>query len=420
MASNLTMDNLAKIYTYCDYVIQKNMGRDIISIFEALQDKPKEEVTAFIMDTLGEDDILKSLFSRDDVTLVMGELITQMGSNAILRLDNSIIQNSNLPPDRINFNPSEEQVKRVFAGLRRNKELFERFYKGKEWEISIMQADGNLGVKNIQVTPSTFMHLLGFETKYLLKMSSHPDLVQQFAAPLLNPNEAERLMTSPNDKKLMDLLQMLIDSEGKVIEYACDGRLRQSVNFDKVEMKNFAFERTQPYEHASGIILFDKQLAKSKGYQKLDHIDSDLILLQDFIRRHDATGEYGLDYVFSVFARKGKTHDQQSSVISGAAGGGPNSGFIDGQQHDLSPHIELVQEPTLDFDVRVKKGNVAPTPMPNLRRVNEYGYNPSNPVTLADLSKLKPIELVGIPRKSDKEIQKMFEQKSTGDGHKKI
>ena len=169
MASNLTMDNLAKIYTYCDYVIQKNMGRDIISIFEALQDKPKEEVTAFIMDTLGEDDILKSLFSRDDVTLVMGELITQMGSNAILRLDNSIIQNSNLPPDRINFNPSEEQVKRVFAGLRRNKELFERFYKGKEWEISIMQADGNLGVKNIQVTPSTFMHLLGFETKYLLK-----------------------------------------------------------------------------------------------------------------------------------------------------------------------------------------------------------------------------------------------------------
>ena len=420
MASTLTMENLAKIYTYCDYVIQKNMGRDLLSIFEALRDKQPEEVTSFIMDTLGEDETLKHLFERDDVSLVMSELITQMGSNALLRIEDSVIQNSNLPPHRMTFNPDEEQVRRVFAGLRRNKELYEKFYKGKEWEISIMQADGTLGVKNIQVTPSTFMHLLGFETKYLLKMSSHPDLVQEFAAPLTNPTEAENLMTSPTDKKLMDLLEMLIESEGKVIDYACEGKLRQSVNFDKVEMKNFVFERNQPYEHASGIILFDKALAQSQGYQKLDHIDSDLILLQDFVRRHDATGAYGLDYVFAVMAKKGKVHDQQSSVISGAPGGGINSGFIVGQQHDVSPHVRESSEVMLDYDVRVKKGSVAPRLMPNLRRVNEYGYNPSNPVTLTDLAGLRTITLTGIPRKSDQDIRDMYEQKSTGDGPKSI
>ena len=110
MASTLTMENLAKIYTYCDYVIQKNMGRDLLSIFEALRDKPPEEVTAFIMDTLGEDETLKHLFEKDDVSLVMSELITQMGSNALLRIEDSVIQNSNLPPHRMTFNPDEEQV----------------------------------------------------------------------------------------------------------------------------------------------------------------------------------------------------------------------------------------------------------------------------------------------------------------------
>ena len=421
MANALTTENLAKIYNYCDYVIQKNLGRDLLSIFEALQDKPKEEVTAFTMGILGEEETLKQLFSRDDVTLVMSELITQMGSNALLRIDNSVIQNSNLQPSDMIFNPNEDQVRRVFAGLRRNKDLFDRFYKDKIWEVVTLSVGSNAEIsRTLQVSPATFMHLLGFETKTLLKMSTHPELVREFASPLTNPTEAERLMTNPDGKKIMDLLEMLIESEGKVIDHACNGKLRSSVNFDKVEMKNFAFERNQPYEHASGIILFDKALAQSRGHDGLKHINSDLILMQDFIRRHDATGEYGLDYVFSIFAKKGRPLDQQSSIITKAPSGGPNSGLLDEQQYDVAKHVTTIGEPMLDFEVRVTKGSKAPTPMPNLRRVNAYGYNPSNPVTLTDLANLRTITLSGIPRKSDQEIQRMFEQKSHVDGHKTI
>ena len=124
-----------------------------------------------------------------------------------------------------------------------------------------------------------------------------------------------------------------------------------------------------------------------------------------------------LNYSIMVFAEKGKPKDQQSSIITRAIGGGPNSGLLDGQQYDISDHIGQEHEKVLDYDIRVVKGIEAPHPTPNFKRVNEYGYNPSNPVTLTDISRLQTIELVGIPRKTDQEIQTMFEQK-TSSGNK--
>ena len=118
-----------------------------------------------------------------------------------------------------------------------------------------------------------------------------------------------KLLSESAEKNFYLLLEELIASENTFMDSLLSGKVSNVVNVNKLEMKSYAFERIGALEDASGMIFFDKELAKEQGHEKTTfHIPGDIILINDFIRKYDLDNLYGLDYVFMLFV---KTPDNQ-------------------------------------------------------------------------------------------------------------
>ena len=118
-------------------------------------------------------------------------------------------------------------------------------------------------------------------------------------------------------------------------------------------MKAFSFERMGIIEHSSGMIFYDKELAKQLGYNT--RLQTDLILLSNFIRK------YNLEFVFSMYRRykhTPKAKDAESIIIPQR--GYENSEFVKGQQVSISESARRYSPKDFEYTIRTENGNEEP------------------------------------------------------------
>ena len=130
------------------------------------------------------------------------------------------------------------------------------------------------------------------------------------------------------------------------------------INPQKLEMKAFSFERIGIIEHSTGMIFYDKKLAKSLGYNT--RLQTDLILLSNFIRK------YNLEFVFSMYRNykhTQKAKDAESLIIPQK--GYENSEFIKGQQVSISESARRYSPKDFEYTIRLDDGVEEPLSDPD-------------------------------------------------------
>ena len=358
--------DLALIYNVCDKYIKSILGRDIITLFEDVSSSP-EELSRYIMLCLFSKQEILNFINRYDISNILINVIYNIGNKKILTITDSIIQNSGKMPHQIPIPSDSGRIKRIFQSLRKNYELYEELYRDKIWLINCSDIDDNeIASAKVKITPYTFFHLMGFDYKNVLNPHAsdknginHNQIGHEFASYFRNSSQAFKILENfGNDvNKQYQLIEMLLEEENRFLEIALNGKL---INPDKVEMKCFSFERMGIVQNASGMILFDKQIAINLGYKKeVQHIESDIILLNDFLRRYDI--DFGLDFVISPYAKpKDKLsqsqkqniiRDQQSIFLTKQPGGGFNSHIFDGQKVAVSSSVAGYKQPDFNYSI---------------------------------------------------------------------
>ena len=287
-----------------------------------------------------------------------------MGNKGIIEISEVAISNSNKRPHQLPIPSDEKQIRRIFRGLRKNYNLYERLYKDKIWLINSTNLNGDMiGQARIKMSPYMFFHLMGFDYKNILNPNkkdrdgtSHERYTREFASIFPDSQMVFKLLSEFGASKVNQykLIELLLANEENFLEAALAGDLRNTVNFDKLEMKSYSFERMGAIETASGMILFDKQKAISLGYgSSLQHINTDIILLNDFLRKYQLENLFGLDFVFSPFdkLKNSQISDQQSIFLTRQAGGGLNSGVLDGQKVSISSSAVGYRENDFNFSI---------------------------------------------------------------------
>ena len=103
-------------------------------------------------------------------------------------------------------------------------------------------------------------------------------------------------------------------------------------------------------------IFFDKQKAINLGYKdEVRHINPDIILLNDFLRKYKIPNLFGLDFVISPFDKinQNQISDQQSIFLTRQEGGGFNSHLFDQQMASVSSSVAGYREN--DFNYRISE-----------------------------------------------------------------
>ena len=161
------------------------------------------------------------------------------------------------------------------------------------------------------------------------------------------------------DKKdLFKVLEKLLQRETRIKQAILDGTLKPIINPQKLEMKAFSFERIGIIEHSTGMIFYDKKLAKSLGYNT--RLQTDLILLSNFIRK------YNLEFVFSMYRKykhTQKAKDAESLIIPQK--GYENSEFIKGQQVSISESARRYSPKDFEYTIRLDDGVEQPLSDPD-------------------------------------------------------
>lgn len=172
---------------------------------------------------------------------------------------------------------NEEELKQVFASLRRNKDLFDQIYRNRVWLL-----ETNIGKNQaLKITDFKLFHLLGF---------SQPEIKRDFdnIRQILPTLKFEDISSFDS---LYDVLMLFIENEKVLIERALAGDLRNSFNFPKIRIKNYAFERLGLIERSSGVVFYDK----AKDEKPALNLKSNMFLLRDIIRN------YKLDFIFNGY-----------------------------------------------------------------------------------------------------------------------
>ena len=364
--------DLALIYNMCDKYIKSILGRDIITLFDEVSSSP-EEITRHIMLCLFSNQEILNFISSYNISNILANVIYNIGNKKILTITDSVIQNSGKMPNQVPIPSDSSRIKRIFQSLRRNYELYQELYKDKIWLIDSTNLNGNKIVNTrIKITPYMFFHLMGFDYANVLNPLAsdkngidHNQIGHEFARYFKDSSKAFKILEDfGNDvSKQYQLIEMLLEEENRFLEIATNGKL---INPDKVEMKCFAFERMGVVQSASGMILFDKQKAIDLGYKKeVQYIESDIILLNDFLRRYDIN--FGLDFVISPYAKpKDKLpefqkqniiRDQQSIFLTKQPGGGFNSHLFDQQKASISSSVAGYRANDFNYSITEKGGD---------------------------------------------------------------
>ena len=359
--------DLALIYNVCDKYIKSILGRDIITLFDEVSSSP-EEIARYIMLCLFSNQEILNFINSYNISNILTDVIYNIGNKKILTVTDSIIQNSGKMPHQIPVPSDSSRIKRIFESLRKNYELYQKLYKDKIWLINSSDLNGNEIVNTrIKITPYMFFHLMGFDYANVLNPHAsdkngidHNKIGHEFASYFKDSKHAFEILENfgKDVNKQYQLIEMLLEEENRFLEVATNGKL---INPDKVEMKCFAFERMGVVQNASGMILFDKQKAIDLGYNKeVKHIESDIILLNDFLRRYDI--DFGLDFVISPYAKpkdklselqkKNVIRDQQSIFLTKQPGGGFNSHLFDQQKASISSSVAGYKQKDFDYSIK--------------------------------------------------------------------
>lgn len=358
----LSTVDIARLFNLCDVYIKEKTGRDILTIYETVQSSP-EEITRYLILLLFENEDLMSFFryfENYDLANQMANAFYNTGNKKILMIDDFTLMNSNKSPEQMPYPEDEQQIRRIFRALRRNYQLYEKLYKDKVWLINSTTGEGDfIAQEKIKISPYTFFHLLGFDKRNL-----NPRSVGgiEFSRIFPNAEEAKNRLASlgkHTPQNVYYILEELIKCEEEFLDAALEGRLSNAINIDKIEMKCFSFERLGFIETASGMVYFNKDKAIQLGYgNEVQHISSDIILLNDIIRKYSLENMFGLDFIISPFSHKKENgvSDQQSIFITKQRGGGFNSHIFDGQLVSVSSSVAGYRENDFNFSISEKGG----------------------------------------------------------------
>ena len=147
---------------------------------------------------------------------------------------------------------TEDRLDKIFESLEHNMELYDRLYRDKIWII-----DSSIGrTERISISPTRFFHLMGLDEK------DFKDDVSMRLFESVFPTE-DSIRTLMKDRKdLFKVLEKMLQRETTIKQAILDGTLKHVINPQKLEMKGFSFERIGIIEHSSGMIFYDKELAK--------------------------------------------------------------------------------------------------------------------------------------------------------------
>lgn len=355
--------DVALVYNLCDKYIKSKLGVDILTIFEKT-DNSSEDITNYLMFSLYSEPKIFNFLSKYGINEILAKTIYTMGDKKIITLTNEdIIENSNKRPHQMPIPSDENQIKRIFQALRRNYNLYEQLYKGKIWLINSTDNNGDeIKIAKIQITPYSFFHLMGFDYRNILNPNkkdkdgtNHEAQAREFAAVFPDSEKAYRLLQNFGDKKnILKLIEDLLNSEERFLQAALSGDLSNTINIDKLELKSYSFERMGVVQCATGMIFFDKQKAIDLGYKdEVRHINPDIILLNDFLRKYKIPNLFGLDFVISPFDKinQNQISDQQSIFLTRQEGGGFNSHLFDQQKASVSSSVVGYRANDFDYDI---------------------------------------------------------------------
>lgn len=355
--------DLALIFNICNNYIKNKLGVDILTIYDKINDNP-EDITRYLMFCLYSEPKILNIINKYGISDILSQTMHSMGNKGIIEITDTIIQNSNKRPHQMPIPSDENQIRRIFKALRKNYYLYEQLYKDKVWLINSTNNNGDtIGQARIKISPYMFFHLMGFDYKNILNPNkkdrdgtSHERFAREFASIFPDSNMAFGLLQQFGGAQVNQykLIELLLENEERFLEAALSGNLSNTVNIDKLEMKSYSFERMGAIQTASGMVFFDKQKAISLGYgSSLQHINTDIILLNDFIRKYDLQKTFGLDFVFSPFdkIKNSQISDQQSIFLTRQAGGGLNSGILDDQMASISSSAVGYRENDFDYSI---------------------------------------------------------------------
>ncbi len=400
MGKILSTIEFAKLFNYLDIVWKNKYGKDILSLYEDNPNISKEEITNYIMINISNFPDVVNIINQYGVYDIVYNFIYSMGNKNIVRISDETIENSRKKGFQLPIPTDEKQIERIFSGLRKNMELYERLYKDKVWIMESESLDGvPLRSAKLRMSPTKLFHLLGFDYGVDLNPNRLPENASIFTNAFRNSEYAMKLLSESTEKNYYLLLEELIASENTFMDSLLSGKVSNVVNVNKLEMKSYAFERIGALEDASGMIFFDKELAKEQGHERSTfHIPGDIILINDFIRKYDLDNLYGLHFVFMPFV---KAPDNQKKDVGSLFVRSDSNSSLLLEQQKVSIMSKASQYESNDFNFTIRTSNGEALPSSDPKEVIEFDTE--------DKTRMASTIIKGLPSLSDVELKEIYD-----------
>ncbi len=347
MSNTVTVHKLAQILKLCDKYLINKYQTNIESLIEMNIDNKVE----MIMMLLLANEELSTMFEQYDLYNDMYNLLVSYSEKKIFSISDETLRLSTKRPNDLfenEYKVTEDRLDKVFKALEHNMELYDKLYRDKIWII-----DSSIGrTEKISISPTRFFHLMGLDEKDFKDETS----MRLFESVFPVEDSIRSLMKDKKD--LFKVLEKILQRETKIKQAILDGTLKPIINPQKLEMKAFSFERIGIIEHSAGMIFYDKELAKSLGYNT--RLQTDLILLSNFIRK------YNLEFIFSMYRKykhTPKAKDAESLIIPQK--GYENSEFIKGQQVSISESARRYSPKDFEYTIYLDDGSEEPLSDPD-------------------------------------------------------
>ena len=342
MSNTVTVYKLAQILKLCDKYLINKYQTNIESLIEMNIDNKVE----MIMMLLLANEELSTMFEQYDLYNDMYNLLASYSEKKIFSISDETLRLSTKRPNDLfenEYKVTENRLDKIFKALEHNMELYDKLYRDKIWII-----DSSIGrTEKISISPTRFFHLMGLDEKDFKDEAS----MRLFESVFPVEDSIKSLMRDRKD--LFKVLEKMLQRETIIKQAILDGTLKPVINPQKLEMKAFSFERIGIIEHSTGMIFYDRELAKSLGYNT--RLQTDLILLSNFIRK------YNLEFVFSMYRKykhTKKAKDAESLIIPQK--GYEQSEFIKGQQVSISESAKKYSPKDFEYTILLDDGSEEP------------------------------------------------------------
>lgn len=342
MSNTVTVYKLAQILKLCDKHLISKYQTNIESLME-MNINYKVEV---IMMLLLANEELFNLFKQNNLYSGMYDLLVNYSEKKIFSISDETLRLSTKRPYELfdnEYKVTEDRLDKIFKALEHNMELYDKLYRDKIWII-----DSSIGrTEKISISPTRFFHLMGLDEKDFKDEAS----MRLFESVFPVEDSIKSLMRDRKD--LFKVLEKMLQRETIIKQAILDGTLKPVINPQKLEMKAFSFERIGIIDHSTGMIFYDRELAKSLGYNT--RLQTDLILLSNFIRK------YNLEFVFSMYRKykhTKKAKDAESLIIPQK--GYEQSEFIKGQQVSISESAKKYSPKDFEYTILLDDGSEEP------------------------------------------------------------